>query len=132
MDIIGQYTPWEPPSENISGTQCWYKNDKIHRDTGPAVIYADGSKFWYKDGKFHRECGPAIMYADQSKECWVNGKLHCDDSPAVIYSCGYKEWFKDGQEITVPLEKLAKECKIDLDDTSETNRMILKILINGL
>ena len=25
----------------------WYKNDKLHRENGPAIEYFDGSKYWY-------------------------------------------------------------------------------------
>ena len=33
------------------GTQRWYKNGKIHREDGPAVIYADGFQAWWLYGK---------------------------------------------------------------------------------
>jgi len=44
-----------------SGNQYWYKNSKVHREDGPAVLFADGGQYWCKDGKFHREDGPAIV-----------------------------------------------------------------------
>ena len=34
-----------------SGTKKWYLNDKLHREDGPAVEYADGTKCWYLNGK---------------------------------------------------------------------------------
>ena len=34
-----------------NGTQWWYKNDELHREDGPAVIYADGTKRWFLNGK---------------------------------------------------------------------------------
>jgi hypothetical protein len=35
----------------MDGTTYWYKNDKRHREDGPAIEDADGSKEWYKNGK---------------------------------------------------------------------------------
>jgi len=29
------------------GSVCYYKDDKLHREDGPAVEYADGAKAWY-------------------------------------------------------------------------------------
>ena len=51
------------------GNNWWYKNNKLHRDDGPAAEYHNGNKFWYQDGKFHRENGPAIEYQNGEK-CW--------------------------------------------------------------
>lgn len=34
-----------------SGTKFWFLNDKLHREDGPAVEYADGSKSWHLKGK---------------------------------------------------------------------------------
>jgi len=36
--------------KNINGDQLWYKNGKMHRDNGPAVIRVNGDKYWYKNG----------------------------------------------------------------------------------
>ena len=49
--------------------QTEYKNKQgeLHREDGPAVIYADGKKVWYINGKLHREDGPALIYADCKK-----------------------------------------------------------------
>ena len=38
------------PIERMDGKH-WYKNDKRHREDGPAIEDADGSKEWYKNGK---------------------------------------------------------------------------------
>ena len=59
---------------NNRGTKCWYLNDKLHREDGPAADYISGNKFWYLNGKLHRENGPAIEHSD-SEKCWyLNGK----------------------------------------------------------
>ena len=54
------------------GTVCWYKDDKLHREGGPAVEWSDGSKYWCLNGKRHREDGPAIERASGTKEWWLN------------------------------------------------------------
>ena len=83
-----------------NGSKSWYLNDKLHREDGPAVEWADGSKFWYLKGKFHREDGPAIERADGSKFWYLNDKLHREDGPAVEYVCGTKEWFLNGKQLS--------------------------------
>jgi hypothetical protein len=30
----------------------WYRNGKVHREDGPAVVNSDGSKEWYQNGEF--------------------------------------------------------------------------------
>jgi hypothetical protein len=47
-----------------NGRSEWYKDRKLHREGGPALIHSDGTQFWYRDGKLHREDGPAITYVD--------------------------------------------------------------------
>ena len=37
------------------GKQQWYRNNKLHREDGPAIIYSDGEKKWYLEGKDYRE-----------------------------------------------------------------------------
>jgi hypothetical protein len=33
------------------GTKCWYKNDLLHREDGPAVIFYDGIELYYFNNK---------------------------------------------------------------------------------
>lgn len=49
-------------------TKRWYKDDKLHREDGPAMEYADGFKQWFMNGETHRLDGPAVYYTDGSKE----------------------------------------------------------------
>jgi hypothetical protein len=44
-----------------NGNQWWWKDSRLHRDDGPAIIYCDGTKYWYKNGCRHRENGPAVI-----------------------------------------------------------------------
>lgn len=51
-----------------NGVSRWYKENKLHRDFGPASI-DEKSQTWYKDGKKHRLDGPAYyVIGDNSEE----------------------------------------------------------------
>jgi hypothetical protein len=54
---------------NENGTKCYYLNDLLHREDGPAVEWTDGYKAWLINGEHHREDGPAIEWENG------NGKL---------------------------------------------------------
>lgn len=76
-----------PCVEYADGGRCWYtvnpKRGSIgqraaleHRESGPAVIRADGSTYWYCMGKLHREDGlPAIEMADGTQKWCENGEI---------------------------------------------------------
>ena len=82
------------------GDKIWYLNDKLHREDGPAIEYADGSKEWYLKGKLHREDGPAVEWADGDRHWYLNGKRHREDGPAYECSDGYKWWYLNGEWVT--------------------------------
>jgi hypothetical protein len=70
----------------------WYKDDKLHRDDGPAYYSKiNKNKEWYKNGKKHREDGPAIIKGNY-KVWLINGELHREDGPAIING-DYKTWY---------------------------------------
>jgi hypothetical protein len=69
----------------------------IHREDGPAIIYADSSKFWWNHGKRHREDGPAVEYPNGTKQWWVNGELHREDGPAIENPNGDRYWYINGK-----------------------------------
>ena len=50
-----------------------YKNNKLHRVDGPAIVYINGNERWYKNGEFHRDDGPAIIYSNGGKAWYKNG-----------------------------------------------------------
>ena len=56
------------------GNQYWYKDDKIHREDGPAITWNDGGQFWYKEDKLHREYGPAVIWANGTEFWYKEGK----------------------------------------------------------
>ncbi len=88
------------------GSQRWFKDGKLHREDGPAIIDPDGRQTWYKDGNLHREDGPAIIHPD-----------------------GTKYWYKDGKEITDDIINWAKDRDIDLNNMTDYDKMVLKIEI---
>ena len=49
------------------------KGGKLHRNNGPAIIYADGSKEWWLNGERHRKGGPAIVHADGTERYFIHG-----------------------------------------------------------
>ena len=82
------------------GTKHWYRDDKRHREDGPAIEWVDGDKYWYRDGKLHREDGPAVECADGYKSWYRDGELHREDGPAIEWASGYKEWYLDDKQLT--------------------------------
>jgi hypothetical protein len=52
-----------------------YKNESLHREDGPAVVFSNGNQWWYKNGKRHRDNGPAIIYASGAQMWYEDGKI---------------------------------------------------------
>jgi hypothetical protein len=82
------------------GNKYWYLNDKLHREDGPAIEYANGAKQWHLNGKRHRVDGPAIVDTDNYKEWYFNDKLHRVDGPAIEFTSGDKRWYYQGIDFT--------------------------------
>jgi len=58
-----------------------------------------GNIRYWKEGKLHRRYGPALIYSDGTQEWYKNGKRHRKDGPAVIEPDGKLFWFKDGKYV---------------------------------
>jgi len=71
----------------------YYKNDILHREDGPAIIYKSNTKSWYINGKKHRIGAPAIEWSNGDKEWLINDEFHREDGPAIEYATGHKEWW---------------------------------------
>ena len=54
--------------------KSWYKNNRLHREDGPAIEYPNGSKIWCQNGKTHRLNGPAIELVNGNKYWYYQGK----------------------------------------------------------
>jgi hypothetical protein len=74
----------------------YYKNGKVHRDDGPALISSDGNVVYCKNGNFHRDNGPAIIGKNGNILYFKYGDLHRDDGPAVIHADGQSFYYKNG------------------------------------
>ena len=76
----------------------YLKNEKLHREDGPAVTHPNGFEEWWLNGHLHREDGPAVTRADGTKEWWLNGKRY-----------PFKKWIQinpinDGTKIFIILQ----------------------------
>jgi len=73
----------EQPQIDEFGTEIWRNKDgQVHRDDDlPAMTYSNGNKYFYKDGKLHRLNGPAIIYQEDIlvAEYWINGVQLTED-----------------------------------------------------
>ena len=85
---------------NKNGNQYYYRNGKLHREDGPAVIRADGSQEYYRNGKYHREDGPAVIGVDGTQYYFRNGMYHRVDGPAVLYPDGTRHYYLNGKELS--------------------------------
>ncbi len=79
--------------------KCWYKDDELHREDGPAIECLDGTKKWYQNGLLHRENGPAVEWWNKDKFWYKDGMLHREDGPAIeSYGSKWnKQWFQNGE-----------------------------------
>jgi hypothetical protein len=82
----------DPPIE-------YFKESKLHRIDGPAVIWPDGNQYYYFNGEKHRFEGPAVIHDDGTKEWYINGvKYRSHEHPFNIFrthynlSNNYEEW----------------------------------------
>lgn len=90
------------PKTYQDGTIIWKrKNGSKHRNgDDPACEFCDGAKHWYKNGKLHRDSGPACVYPDGSTEWYHQGYRHRGNGdPACEYADGVKEWWEDGARV---------------------------------
>lgn len=116
------------------GTQEWYQNDLLHREGGPAAIWADGSQFWYRNGKQHRLDGPAAIQADGTQRWYQNGLLHRLDGPAAIRADGTQRWYLNGRQVTerdhpfvIALKRNRLFAKWKRDELTEDDMTLVKL-----
>ena len=94
MKIVCEKDEW--------GNEKWYRNNKLHREDGPAII-AGNYMEWRRDGLRHREDGPSLIMDNGRREWWFNAQLHCGSGPAVIWSTGFLEWWINGIQLNATL-----------------------------
>ena len=95
-----------------TGTMCYYLNEILHREDGPAVITSFGNRFYYLNGKRHRTDGPAIIWDNGDIIYFLNGLCHREDGPAIIRTDGTIEYFLNDKEITKEVNNWIKENNI--------------------
>lgn len=49
----------------------WREQNSPLNDTEISIEWANGDKQWWRHGELHREDGPAIVYADGKKEWYL-------------------------------------------------------------
>ncbi len=82
---------------DADGMQRWFKEGKLHREDGPAIIYPDGRQWWYKEGEWHREDGPAIIYPDGRQWWYKEGeKYEPSAHELIVYKMNEKERIAHG------------------------------------
>ena len=93
-----------------------------------APVMGNGNKYWYKDGKLHREDGPAVIFKNGDQQWYKEGRLHREDGPAV----GPNYYLIHGRCKTQKVLEWAEQCDIDLGNMSESDKLLLKIFINNI
>jgi len=72
--------------ENFQSYDAWYKDGKLHREHGPAMIFYDGRRIWYQNGKPYRKDGRPNCEWPDGTMLWLDddGKQHRENGPAEI------------------------------------------------
>jgi hypothetical protein len=61
------------------GDKYHYVDGKLHSiNDEPAAIYSNGAKIWCKENRWHRETGPALIYPSGRKEYYFEGNCYPD------------------------------------------------------
>ena len=76
------------------GKTEYYKDGKLHREDGPAVIKGKIQEWWL-NGVRHREDGPAATQGS-FEEWFLNGKYHRVGGPAIIEG-KYQAWYQNNK-----------------------------------
>lgn len=75
--------------KECDGTILYFKDDKLHREDGPAMITTEGLKAWYRNGELHSYNNePALTDPDGFRAWYDTGVRHRSDGPAIINSDG--------------------------------------------
>ena len=83
VDSNGNYHSYDDQPAIIRDngkTRFWYRNGVIHREDGPAVIWADGTQDWMIDGLYHREDGAARIFPDGQESYAYGGLFYSYDN----------------------------------------------------
>ena len=53
-----------PVVSHVDGTQLWYREGKLHREDGPAVVFLDGRQEWWREDTKIKETYAATKSAN--------------------------------------------------------------------
>lgn len=62
--------------EGLTGykiTKYFDDQGRLHRSSGPAMVYAENEQYWYKHGTPHRLDGPAKIWPSGAVEYYIDG-----------------------------------------------------------
>ena len=60
--------------ERYNGTLNWFKDGKLHRDDGPAIVQANGTLAWAHRGELHRTDDPAVVFSNGDVDWYLHGE----------------------------------------------------------
>ena len=73
---------------NLFGTIKYRLDGKLHRDDGPAVMFAEGGLVWHNHGSYHRLDGPSII-AESQLWWYLYGYAYTRED-YIVYLLGYE------------------------------------------
>jgi len=82
----------------ISG---WFINGKLHRESGPAIVWKDGARKWYINGKLHRLNGPAVIWKNEIKKWLIVAEKPLLYRRSSIQRNNNKEYWINGQQLDI-------------------------------
>lgn len=87
-----------PAKIEFDGSLRWFRQGKLHRLEGPAIITPKGRHYWYQDGNPYREDDLPTITVPPSAKYWTNkkGEHHRLTGPAIIDNDGTEEYCLDG------------------------------------
>ena len=85
---VGAYADEEFAMKFNNGATVYFKNGKVSREKGPAVIFPNWDEVYAVGGKMHRKDGPAYVERslfDGTRAYYMqDGKLHNLNGPAIL------------------------------------------------
>lgn len=99
-DVLFELLTLDCRVDGLGSLRYYNALGQLHREYGPAVLYASGCRAWYQNDLLHSLDGPAVEYADGSREWYQNERRHRIDGPAIEHADGYRAWYINGKELT--------------------------------
>ena len=94
LEQYQKYAPVDAPAGKEvmvkfnNGATVYFKDGKVSRENGPAVVYANGDEVYAVGGKMHRKDGPAYFersLSDGARAYYMqDGKLHNPNGTAIL------------------------------------------------